>query len=233
MKTRSIPVEVFHFDCFWMREFQWCDFQWDKRQFPDPEPGARAEARAMLGLRDDRPLVVCPGRLTQQKGQDVLLAAWPAVRERCPSAVLALVGDGELASGLLRDGPAGVRFVPPTQDVRAWLVAADVVALPSRWEGLPLIALETAATGRSMVGSDINGLREVVVAGTGRLVGPGDPAALAEALVERLCCPAMAEAEGARALELVEQFDQRHTLHTLAGLTAGLAGTGPSRAGQR
>ena len=37
MKCRELPLSVFHFDCFWMREFQWCDFQWDKRQFPDPE----------------------------------------------------------------------------------------------------------------------------------------------------------------------------------------------------
>jgi alpha-D-xyloside xylohydrolase len=36
MKTRQIPISVFHFDCFWMREFQWCDFQWDPRTFPDP-----------------------------------------------------------------------------------------------------------------------------------------------------------------------------------------------------
>jgi alpha-D-xyloside xylohydrolase len=36
MKARQIPVSVFHFDCFWMREFQWCDFQWDPRTFPDP-----------------------------------------------------------------------------------------------------------------------------------------------------------------------------------------------------
>lgn len=36
MAERDIPLEVFHFDCFWMKEFQWCDFEWDKRQFPDP-----------------------------------------------------------------------------------------------------------------------------------------------------------------------------------------------------
>ena len=205
----------------------------DRRRFPAPESGARAEARATLGLRDDRPLVVCPGRLTRQKGQDVLLAAWPAVREQCPTAVLALVGDGDLAPELLRDAPSGVRFVPPTPDVRGWLVAADVVALPSRWEGLPLTALEAAATGRSTVGSDISGLREVVVTGAGRLVTPDDPDALATALIERLSCPAMAAAEGARALEVVERFDQRHTLDTLAHLTAGLAGTPSGRDGHR
>lgn len=37
MKERDIPLRVFHFDCFWMKDFHWCDFQWDSRVFPDPE----------------------------------------------------------------------------------------------------------------------------------------------------------------------------------------------------
>ena len=37
MKERDIPLSVFHFDCFWMRAFRWCDFTWDHRVFPDPE----------------------------------------------------------------------------------------------------------------------------------------------------------------------------------------------------
>ncbi|NHI17722.1 alpha-xylosidase [Microbacterium excoecariae] len=37
MREREIPLSVFHFDCFWMREFTWCDFEWDTRVFPDPE----------------------------------------------------------------------------------------------------------------------------------------------------------------------------------------------------
>jgi len=37
MARRELPLAVFHFDCFWMREFQWCDFEWDPRGFPDPE----------------------------------------------------------------------------------------------------------------------------------------------------------------------------------------------------
>ena len=36
MAERDIPLEIFHFDCFWMKEYQWCDLEWDKRQFPDP-----------------------------------------------------------------------------------------------------------------------------------------------------------------------------------------------------
>lgn len=37
MAARDLPLSVFHFDCFWMREFNWCDFEWDPRVFPDPE----------------------------------------------------------------------------------------------------------------------------------------------------------------------------------------------------
>jgi alpha-D-xyloside xylohydrolase len=45
MARRELPLSVFHFDCFWMREFQWCDFEWDRRGFPDPE-GMLARLRA-------------------------------------------------------------------------------------------------------------------------------------------------------------------------------------------
>ena len=51
MISRDIPLHVFHFDCFWMKEFQWCDFQWDKEVFPDPA--------AMLKRLKEKGLKVC------------------------------------------------------------------------------------------------------------------------------------------------------------------------------
>ena len=51
MAQRDIPLSVFHFDCFWMREFHWCDFEWDRRVFPDPE--------GMLRRLKERGLHVC------------------------------------------------------------------------------------------------------------------------------------------------------------------------------
>jgi alpha-D-xyloside xylohydrolase len=51
MAERKIPLHVFHFDCFWMREFQWVNFTWDDRQFPNPE--------AMLKGLHERGLKVC------------------------------------------------------------------------------------------------------------------------------------------------------------------------------
>ncbi|MBB5789671.1 alpha-xylosidase [Jiangella mangrovi] len=51
MAERDIPLSVFHFDCFWMREFNWCDFEWDPRTFPDP--------KGMLTRLHDKDLRVC------------------------------------------------------------------------------------------------------------------------------------------------------------------------------
>jgi len=51
MAQRDLPLSVFHFDCFWMREFNWCDFAWDPRVFPDPE--------GMLARLHARDLRVC------------------------------------------------------------------------------------------------------------------------------------------------------------------------------
>jgi alpha-D-xyloside xylohydrolase len=51
MAERDLPLSVFHFDCFWMREFNWCDFEWDPRTFPDPE--------GMLARLHQKDLRVC------------------------------------------------------------------------------------------------------------------------------------------------------------------------------
>jgi alpha-D-xyloside xylohydrolase len=51
MAARGIPLSVFHFDCFWMKEFHWSNFEWDERVFPDPE--------RMLKRLKDRGLKIC------------------------------------------------------------------------------------------------------------------------------------------------------------------------------
>jgi len=51
MKERDLPLHVFHFDCFWMKEYHWCDFRWDRRVFPDP--------RSMLKRLKERGLKIC------------------------------------------------------------------------------------------------------------------------------------------------------------------------------
>ncbi|MGN0620627.1 MAG: alpha-xylosidase, partial [Porcipelethomonas sp.] len=51
MAERDIPLQMFHFDCFWMKEYEWCGFEWDTRQFPDP--------KAMIKRLKDRGLGIC------------------------------------------------------------------------------------------------------------------------------------------------------------------------------
>ncbi|MFE6399610.1 glycosyltransferase [Streptomyces alboflavus] len=171
----------------------------------DPErfvPADRRAARAGLlaaadgpwGLDAPRtvaaPWVVCVGRLCRQKGQDVLLRAWPTVAARVPGARLILVGDGPEA-GALRAGAAdsagladaadlssashsppsrpsytsppsspSVTFVGAAEDTAPWYRAADVVVQPSRWEGMALAPLEAMACARPVVLTDVDGARE-------------------------------------------------------------------------
>lgn len=51
MAERDIPLQMFHFDCFWMKGFEWCNFEWDKTQFPDP--------KAMLSRLKAKGLGIC------------------------------------------------------------------------------------------------------------------------------------------------------------------------------
>ena len=164
----------------------------------------RRAARARLGLRD-APLVVCVGRLCEQKGQDVLLRAWPAVANGVSGAQLALVGDGPDAEKLRALASPGVLFPGARNNVKDWLAAADVVAVPSRWEGMSLVVLEALASGRSIVMSDVDGARETVE-GIGAVVPREDPNALAAALVERLVDPEKAAAEGRKGRARAEAF---------------------------
>jgi glycosyltransferase involved in cell wall biosynthesis len=195
----------------------------DLRRFAVADAAARAAARHALGLDRDAPLAVCVGRVTRQKGQDVLLAAWPRVRSACPTARLALVGDGDQLADLSAVPVPGVTFAGAVDDVRSWLAAADLVVLPSRWEGLPLTVLEAFASGRPVVASRVPGLAEVVPAPVGALVPPDDPAALGDALARRLGDPDLCRTEGRAAAGHATRFDLRRTFDRLADATASAA----------
>ena len=169
---------------------------------PLRRPSVRAALPALSDLGDDAPLVVCVGRLCPQKGQDLLLRAWPAVAARLPAARLVLVGDGPDHLRLLRDAPPGVLLAGAAADPLPWYQAADVVVQPSRWEGMALAPLEAMACGRPVVLTDVGGARESVpLADTATcVVPPEDPAALAAALLALLTEPSRCAAAGLRAL---------------------------------
>ena len=178
----------------------------DVAAFPPAAAGERAAARADAGIDSATPLAVCVGRMCRQKGQDVLLAAWPAVLATIADAELVLVGDGPDEDDMRDRAPDSVRVVGATPDVRRWYAAADVVVQPSRWEaGAPLTVLEALATGRSVVVSDVPGAGEVITDDMGALCPPDDAAALAEAVIARLADGALATAEGLAGARVVAQ----------------------------
>jgi putative peptidoglycan lipid II flippase len=141
-----------------------------------------AAARAALGLGEGAWLVVTVARLAPQKGLGVLLDALALLRDRPLRAVIA--GDGPLQAGLaarITRDVLPVALLGRRDDVAELLAAADVVVVPSLWEGQPLIVQEALRAGAAIIATDTGGVPEV--AGDGALlVPPGDPPALAAAL---------------------------------------------------
>lgn len=192
----------------------------DLGRFRPIEPSERRRARQRLDL-PDLPTVVCVGRLSEQKGQRDLLEAWGKVKAEAPDAQLVLVGDGPDRDHLIEMGSelAGVHLAGNQGDVLPWLAAADVVAAPSRWEGMAIAPIEAMAAGRSVVATRITGMVDSIPSGAGALVEPGDTDQLARALVARLLDPALAAEEGARGRAHVESH---HDAFTSARAVAGI-----------
>jgi glycosyltransferase involved in cell wall biosynthesis len=166
----------------------------------DPTRQAPVALRNSLDFSEGDRILLVVGRLETQKGHRVLLDAMPFVRRRFPAVRLVCVGDGALRGQLEAQAAAlgileSVRFVGYRSDMPDWLALADAVVLPSFFEGLPLIAIESLAAGRPMVATAVDGTPEVVVDGkTGLTVPPGDPGLLAEALGRLLGDPGLGRA---------------------------------------
>ncbi len=170
----------------------------------------------------ETPRIVHVARLVEVKGTADLLRAFATVRRALPSAELVIVGDGPLRARLgalaTQLGVAeAVRFLGalPHAEVLAEIGAAQVLCLPSATapngaqEGLGLVLLEAAASGRPVVGTDHGGIPEAVVDGVnGYLVPERDPAALADRLLALLADPGLGERLGAAGRQMVErQYD--------------------------
>ncbi|MGW0629530.1 glycosyltransferase family 4 protein [Streptomyces sp. NPDC002758] len=195
------------------------------------QPGPAEEARAVLPVVRNLPagtlLVVCAGRLCRQKGQDVLLRAWDTVTARFPDARLVLVGEGPEYSQLRATTGPSVLFAGHAADTAPWYRAADLVVLPSRWEGMALAPLEAMACGRPVVVTDTDGARESLPPGhdTYCLVPREEPGALARALVRLLGDGQLRATLGRQAQDHARTaYDVRHTAEAVTKLYRELLG---------
>ena len=177
-----------------------------------PAPGGPGDpAAALQGVPRDRPLVGTVARLQPEKGITAFLKAAANVVSEVPDALFLVVGDGPLRGGLsalartlgLSDH---VRFLGHRADAREIVGMLEVLVVPSLTEGAPLIVLEAMASGVPVVASAVGGIPDQVRHGEeGLLVRPGDPDALAEALLELLRDPVRARRLGDAGLRRTER----------------------------
>ena len=176
-----------------------------------PDEVARAAMRARYGL-GNRPVVVCLSRLVPRKGQDMLIRALPAIRERVPGAALVIVGGGPYRSSLHRLAHSfgvsdDVVFTDgvPGEELPAHHAMADVFAMPCRTrgagldvEGLGIVYLEASASGVPVVAGRSGGAPETVMDGkTGLVVDGWDVGAIAASVSDLLADPDRAARMGA------------------------------------
>lgn len=142
-----------------------------------------------------RPVVLAAGRLAAQKGFGTLLRAAVSWQDMDPRPLLAVAGDGPLHGELHRQaGSSGIDavFLGRRDDVPALLAAASVFALPSLWEGQPLVLQEALRAGVPVVASRAGGIPDLAGENAAILVPPGEPGPLAAAVRAVLGDPALA-----------------------------------------
>jgi teichuronic acid biosynthesis glycosyltransferase TuaC len=149
----------------------------------------RPACRARLGVQGD-PLVLSVGNLVEVKGHDLTLDAFAQLHARRPGARLVFVGHGGWQPRLEAQAQAlgvaqAVRFAGarPQDELPLWYGAADQLVLASRSEGWANVLLEAMACGTPVVATDVGAAAEVLGgARVGALVGPREPAVLAQAI---------------------------------------------------
>jgi glycosyltransferase involved in cell wall biosynthesis len=185
------------------------------------------DAKAALGLDPARAVVGTVGRLEERKGHDQFLQGAREIFARANGMrpQMLNVGDGPLRARLVAqaaelDIADSVRFTGAVPDVRLALAAMDVFVLPSSAEGMSNALLEAMAARRPVVATAVGGTCEVLDGdGSGTLVPPGDPQALASAVMALLADPARAARVGQTARQcVIERFSVRAMVTRLESL---------------
>jgi len=142
------------------------------------------------------PHLVAAGRFVREKGNDLILDAMPGVLAAFPQARLTLLGEGPLEDALKQQAKklgihGAVSFPGLQQNPWRYFWHADLVIVPSRFDGLPYVSVEALAVGTPVVATDCPGaIREVRDCDERiSLVAPEDPRALAEGIVSALAKP--------------------------------------------
>src|SRR5574341_403397 len=166
-----------------------------------------------LGLEPDRPVVGMVAPLKPQKAPLDFVRVAALVHKVRPDVQFLEIGDGELRpeveAAAQREGLGDAfRLLGWRRDIPEVLRCLDVLALTSRWEGLPRVYLEALASGVPVIGTNVDGAAEVIRDGVnGYLVEPGDVGRMAKEVMALLRDPERARQMGRQAQALAEEFD--------------------------
>jgi glycosyltransferase involved in cell wall biosynthesis len=184
----------------------------------EPPVVDRSAVRAEFGFEADAPMILFAGRLAAQKRVDDLLKVLDLLQHVQPDARTLIAGDGPLRAQLeetarLYDLSARVKFLGHREDVPRLLAAADLLVLPSAYEGLPNVVLEAMRFGKPVVATAAPGTTEVVVDGeTGVLVPIGEIRDMTRVLRDLIRDPAARERMGAAGRARVESSFRADTM---------------------
>ena len=174
------------------------------------ESQSRAAARRELGLPVDGFVIGIVGRLRKEKGHEILFRAVAQLGRADRAVTVSVIGGGarlgelqELAARLA----IGDRIVwaGDRPNAATLFPAFDVAVIASKWEGLPLAALEALVAGVPLIAADVEGLAEALPPESASLFPPGDHDALARSLADVMDRPEVATARAQRALPLARE----------------------------
>ncbi|MEM9413933.1 MAG: glycosyltransferase [Planctomycetota bacterium] len=157
--------------------------------YPTTRPD-RSALRRELSIPEDAVLVAQVGRFVVPKAHEVTVEALKQVVAQDKRFHVLLIGDGPLGDQTrAHAAQAGVtdhlHFLGLREDVPTLLAMADLSILPSHWEGLPGVVLESLAAGTRVVASDLPGVREIAAKGDGiTIIRKADPGDLARAILQ-------------------------------------------------
>ncbi len=192
---------------------------------PIPEPlaaPAREALRSRFGVGKGETWIVAAGRLTEAKNFSCLVRAAARLRDASLPCKVLIAGEGELRADLAREIEAlklqDVVMLPGNiQNLGDVLRAADLLAMPSRWEGLPMVLLEALARGLPVVGTRINGLVDIIEDGRhGFLVDVDNDDQLAAKIADLMGDRERLQAMSGAAIELARsEYDFRRVYDDL------------------
>lgn len=203
--------------------------------FAIPPADVIAKTKTELGIPSSSRVIGTIGRLDTQKGIPFFLQAARRITDSCPDTRFLIIGDGprkyeyeqqSAALGLSKN----VIFTGHRSDLPAIVSMLDVQVFASLWEGLPLTLIESMATGRAIVSTNVDGLGEVLTDGEDAIVvNPRDSDKLADGVLRIFADTNLASRLGAAAKKRSQDFDNHSTVNQLESLYEELCGIDNTR----